>query len=205
MLVAASVKLESIPVSLQQQAQQHIQAAGFTSLTALADGRDITLQGTLTPQQSVAALMDTLRDVPGVRLVRDRINVIDPVAESRRTMEQFLEALNRINTASVSFQPGSVSFTEGSTRSLDQLVTLMQSTPMSRIRIEGHTDNTGPESVNLRLSRERAQAVANYLVNNGISADRLIAKGYGSSQPVESNLTDAGRSRNRRIEISYVN
>lgn len=205
MLVAASLALQSIPASLQRHAQELIESAGFNSLIAKADGRDITIEGTLTRQQSVAALMDSIRDTPGVRLVRDQITIIDPEAEATLKTQQFLDALGRVNTSSVSFQPGSASFTAGSTRALDQLVRLMQTAPASRIRIEGHTDNTGPESVNLRLSRDRAQAVANYMMNRGISADRLIAKGYGSSQPIDSNRTDAGRSRNRRIEISYVN
>ena len=80
----------------------------------------------------------------------------------------------------------------------------MSAHPETRIRIEGHTDDTGPETVNLRISRERAQAVANYLANRGISDNRLIAKGYGSTQPIDNATTEAARSRNRRIEISYV-
>ena len=76
--------------------------------------------------------------------------------------------------------------------------------PETRLRIEGHTDNTGSEAANLRLSRERARAVASYLIARGISENRLIAKGYGSTQPIDDNSTDAGRGRNRRIEISYL-
>jgi outer membrane protein OmpA-like peptidoglycan-associated protein len=70
-----------------------------------------------------------------------------------------------------------------------------------RTTIIGHTDASGDESWNQRLSRARAQAVADHIAGNGIDPARLIIDAFGSSQPVADNATASGRSRNRRIEF----
>lgn len=68
--------------------------------------------------------------------------------------------------------------------------------------IHGHTDNTGSDAVNNPLSQNRANAVKNYLALQGISSTRMTAKGYGSTSPIASNSTAAGREQNRRVEIT---
>ncbi len=204
MLAIFAQKLRDIPQTLQQNAQQIVSESGLETVAVSANGRDLTLSGTVPIQQSVATLFAQLEQMEGVRLVRDELTVIDPVAQAAAQTQSFLQALARIDTASVTFQAGSASFTASSDTALDQIAGLMNAHPETRIRIEGHTDDTGPETVNLRISRQRAQAVANYLANRGISDNRLIAKGYGSTQPLDAATTEAARSRNRRIEISYV-
>jgi len=67
--------------------------------------------------------------------------------------------------------------------------------------IEGHTDSTGSDSYNQELSQRRAEAVRNFLVSNGITGDRIVARGYGESYPVTVNTTEAGRQQNRRVEV----
>jgi len=173
-------------------------------MEASVDGRDLTLSGTVAVQQSLAELTSSLEQIDGIRVLRDELTIIDPVADAAAVTQRFSQALARIDTSSVAFQPGSISFTAGSDPALEQIAALMNTYPATRIRIEGHTDDTGPEKVNLRLSRERAQAVANYLVNRGVSDSRLIANGYGSTQPLVNATTESARARNRRIEISYV-
>jgi outer membrane protein OmpA-like peptidoglycan-associated protein len=69
------------------------------------------------------------------------------------------------------------------------------------ISLEGHTDNTGEYDRNLELSRDRAKAVYDYLVTNGADVARLSYKGYGDTQPLESNDTEEGRKKNRRTEL----
>jgi len=73
-----------------------------------------------------------------------------------------------------------------------------------RVEISGHTDNTGTESHNLELSRKRASAVVNYLVSNGTDPGRIESKGYGASQPVDTNDTEAGKAANRRTELKIL-
>jgi outer membrane protein OmpA-like peptidoglycan-associated protein len=84
---------------------------------------------------------------------------------------------------------------------LDRLVKLMKDVPGLKIEISGHTDNTGSATINESLSQSRADAVVQYLTSKGITANRLTAKGYGSSKPVATNTTDDGRQQNRRTEF----
>lgn len=84
---------------------------------------------------------------------------------------------------------------------LDRLVKLMKDVPNLKIEISGHTDNTGSATVNETLSQQRAEAVVAYLTSKGITANRMVAKGYGSNQPVATNSTEDGRQQNRRTEF----
>lgn len=99
------------------------------------------------------------------------------------------------------FPVGLAEIQEEGARTLDEVVELLKSWPDVSIRIEGHTDNTGPELLNQTLSQERADAVRNYLIQRGIDGSRLEARGYGPSRPVASNDTPEGRSENRRVEF----
>ncbi|MET4140078.1 OmpA family protein [Pedobacter sp. UYP1] len=70
------------------------------------------------------------------------------------------------------------------------------------LKLAGHTDNTGSMALNLRLSKDRAEAIKTYLVSQGANASRIEATGYGPNQPIASNKTAAGRQKNRRVEFS---
>ena len=87
---------------------------------------------------------------------------------------------------------------------LDKLVQLMNDNPAVKIQIGGHTDNVGKPADNLTLSNNRAKAVVTYLVSKNISPQRLVAKGFGETQPIDDNKTDEGRSRNRRTEMKVI-
>ena len=69
------------------------------------------------------------------------------------------------------------------------------------IEVAGHTDSKSDDEYNLKLSQRRAEAVRDYLISKGISADRLTAKGYGESKPIADNETEEGRFKNRRVEL----
>lgn len=87
---------------------------------------------------------------------------------------------------------------------LNKLVDFMNNNPGITIEIGGHTDNQGSAAHNQQLSENRAQSVMQYLVDNGISAERLSAKGYGQDHPVAGNDTEAGRAENRRTEVKVM-
>lgn len=87
---------------------------------------------------------------------------------------------------------------------LSKLLQLMNDNPSVTVLISGHTDNTGTDASNIKLSEARAKAVANYLFSNGIAAARLSWKGFGSSRPVSDNNTDEGRTKNRRTEFTIT-
>jgi outer membrane protein OmpA-like peptidoglycan-associated protein len=81
------------------------------------------------------------------------------------------------------------------------LATTLNNYPQSRVIIKGHTDSSGDDRFNQRLSEERADVVRAFLVSEGVSSSRIEAVGFGESMPVASNGTEAGRQQNRRVEI----
>lgn len=94
---------------------------------------------------------------------------------------------------------------EGQSReALNKLAGIFKEYPDTNILVEGHTDSTGSDAYNLTLSKNRAQAVTNFLVNEGISSGRIDTKWYGESQPKYDNSTVEGRAKNRRVELAIV-
>jgi outer membrane protein OmpA-like peptidoglycan-associated protein len=87
---------------------------------------------------------------------------------------------------------------------LNQVADSLAANPAMKAEIGGHTDNTGNDKHNQKLSEKRAQAVKAYLVKRGIAGDRLTAKVYGKSQPVDTNETPEGRELNRRVELKVI-
>lgn len=87
---------------------------------------------------------------------------------------------------------------------LDEAARMLQMCSSKRVRIEGHTDSTGPEAYNQGLSQRRAQAVTNYLVGKGIARGRLEPVGRGEGEPVASNATREGRALNRRVDFEFL-
>ena len=101
----------------------------------------------------------------------------------------------------VFFETGSAALLPSSAAELDRLASLLTEVPTLRIQINGHTDNVGDDGSNLKLSEARAKSVYDYLAAKKVAADRLKFKGYGEAQPIETNDTPEGRSRNRRTEF----
>ena len=101
----------------------------------------------------------------------------------------------------VFFETGSAALKASSTAELDRLKTLLEENPALNIQINGHTDNVGSGEDNLTLSEARAVAVQQYLIDQGIAKDRLAAKGFGETQPIDTNETEMGRRNNRRTEF----
>jgi outer membrane protein OmpA-like peptidoglycan-associated protein/tetratricopeptide (TPR) repeat protein len=93
---------------------------------------------------------------------------------------------------------------EESISELTRLIQLLKNNPPLHIEISGHTDNHGSADHNIVLSRNRAQAVYNYLIANGIAKERLSYAGYGMTRPIDTNDTEPGRANNRRTEFSVV-
>lgn len=108
---------------------------------------------------------------------------------------------SKIALRNIFFDVGKATLRKESNAELDRLVQLMKDVPNLKIEISGHTDNTGSASLNDKLSQERAEAVVNYLKSKGVAANRMTAKGYGSSKPIASNATASGRQENRRTEF----
>jgi outer membrane protein OmpA-like peptidoglycan-associated protein len=87
---------------------------------------------------------------------------------------------------------------------LNEVALALRDNPTLRVRIEGHTDSQGSSRYNEKLSDRRANSVRRYLVDQGITGDRMVAVGYGEERPIEDNRTAAGREANRRVEFHVI-
>lgn len=106
-----------------------------------------------------------------------------------------------LNLPDVTFAVNSTTITPAFQSTLNQVAQSMTTYPNSLVDVMGHTDSTGSDSYNLDLSRRRAEAVADYLTMRGVARARIATIGYGEQYPVADNTTEAGRQRNRRVEI----
>lgn len=109
-----------------------------------------------------------------------------------------------IQLTGVHFEYNSARLTENSKSILSMAAASLRGQSGMCVEIAGHTDDRGGDSYNLELSRRRAQSVAEYLNASGIESSRLESRGYGESQPMDTNSTDAGRERNRRVEFRVL-
>jgi OOP family OmpA-OmpF porin len=104
----------------------------------------------------------------------------------------------------ITFEFGSAAIAKSSEPTLDEAAGLLAQYPDLRLEIRGHTDSTGDAASNKKLSKARADAVKNYLVDKGVGASRLQTVGLGPDEPIASNDTDEGRRKNRRIEFKLL-
>jgi OmpA-OmpF porin, OOP family len=104
----------------------------------------------------------------------------------------------------VHFDVGKATLRPGSTKALDDVVAYMKNKETLNIEIAGHTDNVGKDNDNLKLSQQRAETIRNYILKKGIQPSRVVAKGYGATQPVADNATEDGRQLNRRTEVRIL-
>lgn len=104
--------------------------------------------------------------------------------------------------------PGSISFATGSATiepklypTLDKIASTLNEYPATTVLITGHTDSVGDTDYNLDLSRRRATAVADYLMQRNVQRNRMMVEGRGEAEPIADNATEAGRAQNRRVEM----
>jgi outer membrane protein OmpA-like peptidoglycan-associated protein len=117
----------------------------------------------------------------------------------------FEEAKKTLILEGVHFETGKSTLTAESQTILNGVAESLVANDSIRVQVSGHTDNTGSASVNKRLSRARADAVRQYLIERGVAAEQLTAAGFGPSRPVASNKTAEGRAQNRRVELQRLN
>ncbi len=150
-------------------------------------------------------------------IVADLQATITQLEDKLKTKEQVLESIkttdaeNTPRTLAVfdggTFRPGKIAINDVALSTIESFVGEISAAQGSRVLIEGHTDNipTGKLNVdNMDLSLRRARAIANILISHGISPDRISAIGYGDAQPIDSNDTEEGRAKNRRVEVKLI-
>jgi len=127
------------------------------------------------------------------------IETTDDLEERLAAIKARLDA----NPLTIYFDTGeqNVALTPSQRNDISDLVFYLDNVSGSSLEVGGHTDNVGDLALNTRLSRKRAEFVRDYLTGNGLTANRLSAKGYGPNTPISTNGTSEGRAKNRRVEV----
>lgn len=150
---------------------------------------------------SVADNTHTGRTATYVEIVEPKAMPTGQVTVDAKALGQGLQAEGRIALYGLFFDTGKTELKPESLAQLDQMVAALKAQAALKVLIVGHTDNIGGTESNLALSQGRAQAVVAALVQRGIAAARLQARGVANFAPLASNATEDGRSRNRRVEL----
>ncbi|WP_405292253.1 DUF5723 family protein [Algibacter sp. Ld11] len=139
---------------------------------------------------------DECVDVAGTVANKGCPEVVVPTVEVQATLNAYAKT--------ILFNSGKSSIKTESNKVLAEIVNILGEYPDAKFSIEGHTDSSGGDTLNQRLSDARANAVKAYLVKNGVDEFRLSAIGFGETRPIATNATSAGRADNRRVEINLV-
>lgn len=134
----------------------------------------------------------------------DRDQCPDTLANARVDTNGCMIANQTITFNNINFELNAAQISPGSRQPLDTLVQALRSQTDFNVEIAGHSDNTGAASYNQQLSDQRARAVRQYLISQGVEANRLTARGFGESEPVADNSTASGRAMNRRVEFRVI-
>ena len=118
------------------------------------------------------------------------------------TVERVGEGIKITFNSDILFDVDRTDLKSGTQKSLTEFAATLNKYEDTNVLIEGHADATGADAYNQKLSKRRADAVANYLETKGVRSKRVDGKGYGETQPVADNDTEAGRSKNRRVEVA---
>jgi OOP family OmpA-OmpF porin len=139
------------------------------------------------------------------KIVSDMANSLNPTYTIKNSLRVPVSEQITVDQAlanrTIEFELGSATLTRKGRDILDEMAPILQRLTNKSVAVVGHTDNAGSRASNLALSQSRAEAVKGYLVGKGIDPMTLTTSGVGPDQPVASNATDDGRSRNRRIEF----
>ena len=162
-----------------------------------AQGQNILLTGAAPDYQAKKQAGEIAIGVRGVSNVDNQIAIIGEAGTCQNKIDDYL------HTERVSFKTGKADLSPSSYPLLGMLASVARNCN-TRIEIAGHTDSRGDAAVNLKLSQRRADAVRRYLVQSGVNLDWVKAIGYGETQPIADNTTEAGRRANRRIELRVL-
>lgn len=139
------------------------------------------------------------------KIVSDMANALNPTYTIKNSLRvpasEQIAVDQALANRTIEFELGSATLTGKGRAILDEMAPILQKLTNKSVAVVGHTDNAGNRTSNLALSQSRAEAVKGYLVSKGIDPMTLTTSGVGPDQPVASNATDEGRSRNRRIEF----
>ena len=145
-------------------------------------------------------------DKDGVLDKDDACPTVPGPASNKGCPEVTAEAMKRLNDfgKTILFNSGKSTFKDATIPVLKSMVGVLNEYPNSKFMVEGHTDSDGSNALNQTLSENRAAAVKNYLIENGIEAGRLRSTGFGETKPIATNKTAKGKAENRRVEVTLI-
>lgn len=143
------------------------------------------------------------RDNDGINDEEDRCPDVPGTRENNGCPAVKEEVVKRVNTnaRNIFFQVNSAKLLPASFKALNDVVAVLNEDAALKLDIEGHTDITGGDKINVPLSKDRAKSVYDYIVSKGIDASRLSSEGFASSKPIADNTTAKGKALNRRVEM----
>ncbi|GAA4277339.1 OmpA family protein [Aquimarina mytili] len=153
-------------------------------------------QGCPWPDRDSDGVLDKDDNCPDVAGTVANNGCPEVTEEVQKTLNEYAKT--------ILFDSGKSSIKAESDQVLKDIISILNEYPTAKFTVEGHTDSAGSAKLNQRLSDARANAVKNYLIENGIDQFRLSAIGYGEDRPIATNKTRAGRAQNRRVEINLV-
>jgi len=181
-------------------------AEGIITISGITDSAlDAGVLGERVEKAAMGLQVNNLIEIrqppPTPEPVPEPMSAPQPVAEQEiNRCEESLDGVMADKNIEFAFASAELSVTSYGV--LNALLEAIRSCPEVLIEVSGHTDNVGSDSANIVLSEQRATSVVNYLVNAGVAASKLVARGYGSDMPIGDNSTEAGRMINRRIEFN---
>lgn len=193
-------KIES---DLLARSSSALSDAGIAGADLSFSGRDARLIGSTDSGDDLQKAADVVAGVRGVRAVTTQLVISeDAPALSSFGLPQStpIDLKNLLANSIISFGPNSARLSAAGADVLRQLAPRLKQSDMM-VEIAGHTDSQGDDRLNLALSQKRADVVMTYLLENGVPGRSLRAVGYGASQPLAENSTEAGRQMNRRVEF----
>ncbi|MFN7925774.1 MAG: OmpA family protein [Bryobacteraceae bacterium] len=185
----------NIQKGLQALTSSALAGANIKGVTVGADGRDIVLKGVVDSEPTKATAGTIAMALPGVRTVDNQLTVAPPVAVIQKKIDEILLKKK------IEFETAKDVILPASTPVLDEALAVLKEAPQLTITINGHTDSRGDAAANKDLSARRARAVATWFQSHGVESSRLSSAGFGAEKPIDTNDTDAGRAKNRRVEI----
>jgi outer membrane protein OmpA-like peptidoglycan-associated protein len=163
-----------------------------------ASGEKVDATGCPLPKDSDGdGVVDAIDKCPGTP-VGEKVDAIGCPA-------LFTGATRTLVLEGVTFEINSTALTAGARGALDRLAIALVAHPGTQVEVAGYTDNRGSVAANFRLSKARADLVRAYLIQQGVSPEQITARGYGADDPIDTNATAVGRSRNRRVELHKTN
>lgn len=185
----------------EEEARQALEAKHAQDIAALqtqVDAAKVDSDG-----DGVSDLFDKCPNTPAGTQVDGSgcpLKVTNTIIKQERVITKEDEATVSAAVKNLEFEFGKATIAEHSKPSLDKLADVLKAKNFN-LKLSGYTDNVGSQAYNLKLSKERAQAVKDYLLSQGVNDSQIVAEGFGKEHPIASNKTDAGRAMNRRVEF----